>query len=548
MASLWSKIYSFFAPSPSSKRDIIITTTDTDILLYAINLITRPERVQFLFEKIEKIKRLPPAEQENISIQVYLELEKYLIEKEPIRKYTQEGLRKEIREKFNPEERGTRFFTLFLEDWLQRLKFVELLIVYLKEKWETVLGEEGFQRMLSERTTKTVFAGVKVKEGEISWDIPKAKLIKLSKAERAKQLTSASSELISTIFERMEELGGKERAIRSIENAYYSIQKDYGFLPMASEIVKILPRDVLEEERVVFLSREELEKKVMERTSALTQKVEETEHLARELEDAKNATLNILEDLKQEKTGLAEAVEGLKELDKLKDNFLNIATHELKTPLVPIKSQAQLLLSGDYGELTKEQRKALEMIFRNEEQLDKLISDVLDITKVKSKKLKFIFENTAFEEIIVDAVENVEKFAREKYILLTLSPVSKLPKIFIDRRRMSQVMGNLLDNALKFTPEKGRVEIEVKKIKNDIVVSIKDTGIGMSKETLKKLFTPFFQAKSDITRKYGGTGLGLSICKGLIEAHGGKIWAESQGEGKGSIFTFTLPIKRSSKV
>ncbi|RLC32437.1 hypothetical protein DRH13_01720, partial [Candidatus Woesebacteria bacterium] len=121
--------------------------------------------------------------------------------------------------------------------------------------------------------------------------------------------------------------------------------------------------------------------------------------------------------------------------------------------------------------------------------------------------------------------------------------LADLPEITADPNRISQVIGNLLINATKFTPEKGKITIEAEKRGEEVIVKIIDTGIGISPKNIKKLFTPFLQLESGLTRKHSGTGLGLVICKGIVEAHGGKIWAESQGEGKGSTFSFTLPIK-----
>ncbi len=238
---------------------------------------------------------------------------------------------------------------------------------------------------------------------------------------------------------------------------------------------------------------------------------------------------------------LRKSYEKLKELDRLKDNFLNTTSHELKTPLIPIKAQTELLLAGDYGQLNIEQRKALGTIFRNEEQLERLVKNILDIAKAKSRELKLVLKDVALAEIITDAMRDVEKFARTKEVSLIIKPMSEIPKISIDKKQIFQVVSNLLDNALKFAPEKSSVTVEVQKKENDLVVSIEDAGIGMSKETMEKIFTPFFQAESGVARKYGGTGAGLAICKEIIEAHGGKIWAESQGEGKGSVFSFSLP-------
>lgn len=239
------------------------------------------------------------------------------------------------------------------------------------------------------------------------------------------------------------------------------------------------------------------------------------------------------------------AEEVLKELDKLKDDFLSVTTHELKSPLIPIKSQAQLLLAGDYGQLNKEQTEAIEMIYSNEENLNILTGEVLDIAKIKSNKLKLALERADLSKIITEIANEIKNrnIAEKKRLTISLLPFPKIPLILVDKLRIRQVMNNLINNAFKFTPEKGKISIVIKKMKNDIVVMVKDTGIGISPENIDKLFTPFFQIDSNLSRQYRGTGLGLAISKGIIEAHKGKIWAESRGRDKGSAFGFSLPIK-----
>jgi PAS domain S-box-containing protein len=231
-----------------------------------------------------------------------------------------------------------------------------------------------------------------------------------------------------------------------------------------------------------------------------------------------------------------------KRQDELKDQFLNMTSHELKSPLLPIKSQCQLLLDGDYGPLNKEQKEAVEMIEKNEDHLERLVTDVLDIARVKSKKIKLIFEKAHIGEIVSDSVKDMRISAKKRSITLSLKIIPILPDILIDSSRITQVIFNLLTNAIKYTPKKGIIDVLVGKTKDNIEVSVHDNGIGMDKEALEKIFTPFFQADAGFSRKYGGMGLGLSICKGIIEAHGGKIWGSSEGKNKGSTFTFTLPL------
>jgi PAS domain S-box-containing protein len=235
--------------------------------------------------------------------------------------------------------------------------------------------------------------------------------------------------------------------------------------------------------------------------------------------------------------------EKLRELDKLKDNFLSVATHELKTPLIPIKSQTQLLLSGDYGPLNQQQIRAIEMIARNEESLNRLTNDVMDISKIKSNKLTLILEEAAMDELLSDVVKDASALASEKNITIFLEPIIDVPLLVIDKPKITQVLNNLIGNAIKFTPENGKVFVNLKNNKKEALITVKDNGIGISKDNLQKIFTPFFQIQNDLNRKYRGTGLGLAIANGIIEAHGGKIWAESGGEGLGSSFIFSLPIK-----
>ena len=230
-----------------------------------------------------------------------------------------------------------------------------------------------------------------------------------------------------------------------------------------------------------------------------------------------------------------------RKIDELKTEFLSITSHELRSPMTPMKAQLQMLLEGYFGNPNEKQKQSLEMILRNTERLDKLIVDILDISKIQSGRLKFELKKVQPADCIKESIENMKSLADEKNIAIT-TKIDKLPKITLDKDAITQVLTNLIDNAIKFTPEKGKIKIDVKKQKNDILVKVKDTGIGISEENLKRIFNPFFQVDSSYTRKYKGTGLGLTICKAIIEQHGGKIWTKSKLK-RGSTFYFTLPLK-----
>ena len=286
---------------------------------------------------------------------------------------------------------------------------------------------------------------------------------------------------------------------------------------------------------------QKLEKEVKERTAELEKSKKILEKGSKEKEKQRVATLHILKDVDKAKKELEKSYEELKGLDKLKTQFLSITSHELRSPITPMKLQMGLLLENRFGKLTKKQKESLEMISKNAEHLDKLIADILDISRIQAGGLKIKPKKIQLADCIKETIENVKSSAHRENITLR-AKIAKLPEITADKHRIIQVLSNLINNAIKFTPAKGKVTIEAEKQKNSVLVKIKDTGIGIAEKDLKKIFEPFFQVDSSYTRKYKGSGLGLSVCKGIIEQHNGKIWAESK-LGKGSTFYLTLPLK-----
>lgn len=281
-----------------------------------------------------------------------------------------------------------------------------------------------------------------------------------------------------------------------------------------------------------------LEKQVLKRTRELEKSKRAVEERAKELSEQRTATLNLLEDLH-------EANKGLKELDKMKDEFLNVTSHELKTPLTPIMTYLEMLMDGDLGKLSAKQMEALEIISRNTKRLKRLIWDVLDITKLESKKMRFDMGEVRLRRVIRNSIKDMRLFAKGKNITIT-EQLGRLPKVMVDENRLFQVLTNLLHNAIKFSRRGGEVTVRAKRQKNRVVVSIEDKGIGIAKKNLDKMFQKFFQVDSSINRKFPGTGLGLAISKGIVQGHKGKIWIESE-LGKGTTVSFTLPIMKKEK-
>jgi signal transduction histidine kinase len=249
-----------------------------------------------------------------------------------------------------------------------------------------------------------------------------------------------------------------------------------------------------------------------------------------ELAQAFNMTTAALGRLAQER----------KEIDNAKTEFLSITSHELRSPMTPMKAQLQMLENGYFGQLNDKQKDSLGIIIRNADRLDNIIVDFLEISRIEAARLKFNFVETDLSQTVRDIAKFMEGFAKQKNVDIIVN-VDKLPIIEADPDRFTQVLRNLVHNAIKFSNENNKVEISAE-LKNDhIIFSVRDYGCGLSPENQIRVFEPFFQVECANRRRYGGTGLGLAICRGIVESQNGKIWVESKPE-KGCIFYFTLPL------
>ncbi|MEA1895738.1 MAG: sensor histidine kinase [Euryarchaeota archaeon] len=256
----------------------------------------------------------------------------------------------------------------------------------------------------------------------------------------------------------------------------------------------------------------------------------------RELE---NEVQKTTEDFKKSNTELESANTKLKELDRLKSEFVSIVSHELKTPLTAIKLSMDVLrsLSGSEKDIrTKDE--LLEIVDRNIERQSRLVTDLLDISRIETRTLKFNLEPEDLYDIIRESVKSMKDIAERKGISIHIDLEGETLAITGDRDRLVQVFVNLIGNALKFT-ENGEIRIQVHMVAGRPEIRVSDTGIGIPPDELDGIFDKFHQVDSGLTREAGGTGLGLAICRGIIEGHGGSIRAESE-VGRGSTFVIVL--------
>ncbi len=250
----------------------------------------------------------------------------------------------------------------------------------------------------------------------------------------------------------------------------------------------------------------------------------------------------------------------LQKLERLKSEFISIVSHELRTPLTAIKNAMDIVLSGKAGDMTENIEKFCSMGKRNAIRLSGIVNDLLDISKIEAGKMDFKFELTNIEPVIEAVKNNLSEVAKEKDLIISYNPSGNPVEVYADLNRIEQVLTNLVSNAIKFTPNSGKIEItsqvvnarelqydqsfeeDIKNLQgNYLQICVEDHGIGIERKDLNHVFDKFAQIENSLSRQVGGSGLGLPIARQLIESHNGAIWCDSE-INKGSRFYFVIPI------
>ncbi len=259
-------------------------------------------------------------------------------------------------------------------------------------------------------------------------------------------------------------------------------------------------------------------------------------------EETKKFNVKLTKEVERATHELKNANEELKKLDQAKSDFISIASHQLRTPLTVIKGYGSMMLEGSFGKMSEPIEENLQKIYDSNERLITLVEDLLNISRIESGRLQFNWEIGQLEEMVSSVVEELKPNATKKGLSFKYTaPATPLPAVKLDKTKLRQVAINLIDNAIKYT-EKGGLIVTLIKEADKLKFCVADTGMGISQEGLPNLFKKFSRGEQTSIIHTEGTGLGLYVGKMMVEAHGGNIWAESEGEKKGSKFCFEIPI------
>ena len=239
---------------------------------------------------------------------------------------------------------------------------------------------------------------------------------------------------------------------------------------------------------------------------------------------------------------ITQSFERLAEANRLKSEFVSIVSHQLRAPLSNLRWAIELLMSGRLGAIKAPQLEYFRILKENSTRMGELIKDLLIVSRIEQGRLPSQKMETSLTELVKNLIFNLKSFARAANVEIKLECEENLPKIFIDPSQLKLIIENLIDNAIRYIKDKGTVEINLKKQKNNIYFKIKDDGVGIPVRDQKYIFQKFFRAQNILRYQTQGTGLGLYIAKSIIDKERGKIGFKSK-EGKGTAFWFTLPIK-----
>ncbi len=488
-------------------------------------------------KELERLMESSPALEggEKKYIDLYLRLEKFLAEEQSKNRISRESLRGAVAGSCEAERAGGDFPLLFLPEYLQRIRIYGLFAESLLSKAKDFLDPPAYSGVLELFKDENLEGAVK--NGSINQQYFEQKLERSfdqfeKREEFAREfLGKVMDKLLRSLSEKIEDL----RSETLFREAYRQFKERFSFLDNAPQALLVVPLSILKEERTEILSKEKLVDQIRRRN-------QELELALAQLSEEKKR-------VEAESRKLAEALESLKLVDKAKDDFIAVVSHQFRTPLSIIRWNNELLADEIVELVPEKDRERLvgytNLIYEKSVFLIHILEDVYDVLATEGQAIKVEKKPSQLWEIIDEVLKEFSKLAANKNIdLKFIQPDVEPQEMQLDQQKIRRICSILIRNAIQYTPEKGSVTVTLREAdlngRPAMSCSVEDSGIGIPPEDLGKLFTKFFRSQNAIKAVPNGAGLGLYLAKKFTEAHGGAIAVESE-LNKGSKFTFTLP-------
>ena len=477
-----------------------VTISDS-IINYIAETIVKNAASEAILQKLTAIKKLTAPNREKAYIPVYFDLENFILLSQ---NKTEEAFREEIKSKFPIHKTSVYFRLIFESEAIRSLMLLEIALSPFVTFVMHSLDERKVEEILNSFLKTSQLKGVKVSKDGLDFSDTYNLIQLLDKDEANRDFIN----LYQTIYDLFTNTFGENKAKDIVNEIFTFVKHSYEY-SIVSEFINNLPLNVLEEERVSYLGKRELEKLVEDRTRQLKESQE------RELQKTK-------------------------ELLKLKDEFVFIAAHDLRTPVTAILGYISLL-EDQYNQMNNETKYDFDNIKEAAQRLNQLINDLLQIARAESGMIKAELKSVDIVLLFEKSVKEIEPEINSKNISIYVELDTNNTFVNADEMLLSEVIENLLSNAIKYNKSKGMIIIQSFKERDSLVITIADTGLGIPIDAQKQIFSKFFRVQSDATANISGTGLGLFIVKMLIEKMNGTISFSSE-EGKGTTFRFSLKL------
>jgi signal transduction histidine kinase len=492
-------------------------------------------------ENLQKIA--VPEKRQKAAAELYLLLERNISEEQTKSRVPREVLREKIFNQCHPERAEGNFALMFLPHYEKQIKLFERFTGLTFEKAHALMGKVEYEKFMKGLAADPILHDV-VKHDAIQW----ASLVRQVKnsppAVQRDTIQSILKRAFRALATRMADMIGEMRTELMFQDVYHRFRDPITFIEAAAKVLLLVPDNFLTEERIGLMGKDELEEQLRLKSKALETTLAEVQG-----EKLKLATLTReeLEKKVQERTAeLVSALKSAQEARKNLEEFSSLATHELRTPVAAVKGYLNLISGDKASELTDMQKKYLGEVVHANDRLLTLVNAMLDVSRIELGTLDIAPVSASLSEIADGVLGEIAAKIKEKGQSVIKKYDATIPNMALDPSLMHAILINLLSNSVKYTPDRGTITIITQKRDSDVLITIADTGYGIPKGQQSRIFEKMFRADNARAKVPEGTGLGLYLVKSILEQTGGKIWFESE-ENKGTTFSVTIPLSGMSR-
>jgi len=526
---------------PLFPRSIRAKNFERSVFSVVLNNITDKHAFSDEIARIEKLNALPSTseQRQKMAAELYLRFERNIAEEQTRNRVPPEKLREEIYQRCHPQIAEGNFALLFLPRYEQQIAVSERFTNMALAKAWGLLGIDTYSELLKYVGDFDPLMQGCVKDKGIDWGKLRRRLKKYTPAVQRETIQALQTRIFRIITSYILKQNGEIRTELIYKELYQEFQNTMGFIEDASKVLLLVPSEFLNDERVTLMEKSELAQQLRAKNQAIEVALAEIQGERLKLSEL---TREELEKKVQQRTAeLVNALQTAQSARKNLEEFSSLATHELRTPIAAVKGYLNLILTGIAGAVTDEQKKYLQSMDHANEHLLTLVNAMLDVSRIELGTLAVSPAPVQLAQASDAVLTELAAKIKEKEMVVVKNYDATMPTINLDPELMHAIFINLISNAIKYTPEKGLITIGIEKRADDALITVADTGLGIPAAQQEHIFEKMFRADNARVNVAEGTGLGLYLVRSILIQTGGTISFTSE-EGKGTTFSVAIPL------